>query len=226
LSSVTHKLRTQGVFTDLGKMQGLLDVAKKDVVLDAGWNVLDFARQARGLTGGNVEFHTLPIERYALVHGQDVNIIDSAKIKSITRYAFSLGGHASLSTETSTPLPTVDVLNGGGTPGLAARIAGRLTDLGYVKGGVGNGKGRARTVIRYGNGAKTSADKIAAMFGVTAGSSITVPPGHVRIELGRNETMPDTSPVHRRQRTTGAAPIPTEGAQGGAVTGGGIPCVD
>lgn len=230
LSSVTHKLRTQGAFTDLSKMQSLLNVAKKDVVLDAGWDVLGFARQAHSLTGGNVEFHTLPIERYALIHGQAVNVIDPVRIKAITQAAFAphgrAGGTSSPSPETSTAPSTVDVLNGGATAGLAARVAGRLAALGYEKGDVGNSKTRARTVVRYGRGAKAPADKIADVFGVTARPSLGVAPGHVRVELGENATMPDISSSHSRPRAVRAAPIPTDGAQGGAVAGDGIPCVD
>jgi len=37
LASVTHKLASTGTFTNFGQLQSLLDVAKKDVVISAGW---------------------------------------------------------------------------------------------------------------------------------------------------------------------------------------------
>jgi LCP family protein required for cell wall assembly len=113
LSSVTHQLRTQGVFKDLGGMQNLLSVAQKDVVVDSGWDILGFAQRASNLTGGNVEFRTLPIERYGLINGQDVNIIDQAKIKAIVRATFSRNKPARSrlgTTRTPTVPPTVDAL--------------------------------------------------------------------------------------------------------------------
>ncbi|MGK5548895.1 LCP family protein, partial [Streptomyces sp. URMC 127] len=85
LSSVTHKLQEQGVWSDLGKLQGLFDVVKKDVVIDNRWNILDFARQAPNLTGGNAEFHTLPIEGFATRKGEAVNLVDPAKVKSLVQ---------------------------------------------------------------------------------------------------------------------------------------------
>ncbi|MGK5732001.1 LCP family protein [Streptomyces sp. URMC 124] len=85
LSSVTHKLKQEGVWSDFGKLQGLFDVIKKDVVIDNRWNILDFARQAPNLTGGNAEFHTLPIEGFATRKGEAVNLVDPDKVKSLVR---------------------------------------------------------------------------------------------------------------------------------------------
>lgn len=82
LSAVTRKLKSSGTFTDVDSMRALLDVAKKDVVLDAGWDILDFVQQAPNLTGGRVRFHTLPIDGTATVDGQTVNVVDPAKIQA------------------------------------------------------------------------------------------------------------------------------------------------
>ncbi|WP_244927166.1 LCP family protein [Streptomyces eurocidicus] len=83
LSSVTHKLKSQGVWGDVGKLQGLFDVIKKDVVIDDRWNILDFARQAPNLTGGNAEFHTLPIEGFATRKGEAVNLVDAERVREL-----------------------------------------------------------------------------------------------------------------------------------------------
>ena len=71
-----HQLRTEGVLSDLAKIDALLSVAKQYVITDSGWNLLDFAAQMRGLTGGNLVFHTLPIKGYATIDGQDANVVD------------------------------------------------------------------------------------------------------------------------------------------------------
>ncbi|MGC0415128.1 LCP family protein [Embleya sp. AB8] len=89
LSSVATKLKNGGVFGDVGKMRSLLDVVKKDLVIDNSWDVLDFAQQASNLTGGNAEFFTLPIERYDQIGDQDVNIVDPVKIKAIVAGAIA-----------------------------------------------------------------------------------------------------------------------------------------
>ena len=88
ITGVITKFRTQGIFGDIGKISALLNVAKKDVVIDSGWNVLSFLPKAKALTGGNIKFHTLPIEGYVLRNGQSVNLIDTVKVKKYVQDLF------------------------------------------------------------------------------------------------------------------------------------------
>lgn len=85
LASATHKLNSAGTFTDPVRLMKLLDVAKKDLVIDEGWDLLSFIKQARNLSGGNVEFSTLPVERFSKYRGEDVNIVDPPTIQRIIR---------------------------------------------------------------------------------------------------------------------------------------------
>jgi len=89
IDSVMHELKSQGVLDDLTKVSALLNVAKHYVITDAGWNLLDFAAQARGLTSAGLVFHTLPIEGYATIDGQDANAVNPAYIRQIVQNAFS-----------------------------------------------------------------------------------------------------------------------------------------
>jgi LCP family protein required for cell wall assembly len=88
LDSVMHQLRVEGVLSDLTKMQSLLSVAQQYLITDAGWNLLDFATQMRDLTSGNLVFRTLPIQGYAKIDGQDVNVVSPAGIQTIVHAAF------------------------------------------------------------------------------------------------------------------------------------------
>ncbi|GAU71061.1 putative LytR family transcriptional regulator [Streptomyces sp. NBRC 110611] len=83
LASATHKLNSAGTFTDPGRLLNLLDVAKKDLVIDEGWDLLSFIKQARNLSGGNVEFSTLPIEGFGRHNGEDINRVDPGKIRRL-----------------------------------------------------------------------------------------------------------------------------------------------
>ncbi|MFC4906706.1 LCP family protein [Actinomadura gamaensis] len=237
LASVTHQLKQEGIFGDLGRMQGLLKVARKDVVMDSGWDVLGFAQQAKSLTGGNVEFHTLPIEGFGTRNRQSVNLVDPDKIRTMV--------HDTLNPPKQSPAPassgdgsggsgsgggaktTVDVLNGGGRAGLAAKVAGALSRGGYATGKVGNTAPTARTTVRYGASAGSDAKRIAALFGVKAVSDASLPAGGVRVVLGPGAIVPSVaSSGGRKPAPEPTATLPTTGAQGGAVKGGGIPCVD
>ena len=108
ITGVITKIRSQGVIGDIGKIQSLLNVAKKDVVIDSGWDVLGFLPQAKSLTGGHITFYTLPIEGYALRNGQSVNLVDPVKVKAFVQMIFNppkLDPHPSISpTGSTTPL--------------------------------------------------------------------------------------------------------------------------
>jgi len=88
ITGVITKFRTQGIFGNLSKLQGLLNVAKKDVVIDSGWDVLGFLPQAKALTGGKIVFHTLPIEGYVMANSQSVNQVDLPTVRKFTQDLF------------------------------------------------------------------------------------------------------------------------------------------
>jgi LCP family protein required for cell wall assembly len=233
LDSVMHQLRADGVLDDLTKLQALLSVAKQYVITDAGWNLLDFAAETRDLTSGNIVFRTLPIEGYSTLDNQDVNLVDPASIKAIVHAAFypsPKSRAARANTAAQIRRTTVDVLNGGNTTGLAAKVSAALVKAGYRAGTVGNTSYRATTEVRYGAGASEGASKIAGLFGVTASPSTSVPADHVEILLGASATVPDVSSVAAVQPSSSSSPsavIPSTGPQCGAVQAkDGIPCVN
>lgn len=76
LASALHQVNSVGTLTNPGRLLDLKDVVKENVVLDKGWGVFSFVQEARNLTGGRVEFTTLPVESFAKHNGEDVNIVD------------------------------------------------------------------------------------------------------------------------------------------------------
>jgi LCP family protein required for cell wall assembly len=234
LASVAHKLRSAGTFTDLPKLQNLIDTAQKDVVISAGWDILSFATQAQNLTGGNLEFSTLPIAGYQKVDGQDVNKVDVEQVRAAVRTAFGLPAppppppaHASA---------TIDVRNATGRSGVASTVAQALAPSGFRTGDLANIAGAASS-IAYGSGAKADADTAATLLGglpVTANSR--VPQGHVRITLGTGFTLPaalgspGTTSASAPPASSAPPAVPgppaSSGPQGGTVDGSGIPCVN
>jgi LCP family protein required for cell wall assembly len=106
IAGVITKFRTQGIFGDIGKISALLDVAKKDVVIDSGFDVLGFLPQAKALTGGNIKFHTLPIEGYVMRNSQSVNLVDEIKIRKVVQELFNPKPKDPKATATPEPKPT------------------------------------------------------------------------------------------------------------------------
>ena len=244
ISSVEYKLKKEGLFSDLGKMQSLLNVVKKDIVLDNQWNILDFAQQAPNLTGGNVVFNTLPITGFATRNQESVNLVSPDQIKHIMQ---QLIGHdpaptpsasapaASTAAPAKTAAAVVDVLNGSGITGGAAAESKSLVAQGYTAGLVGSHSARSHTTVLYGAGAGTAAQQIAAKLSTgTPTASSTVKAGHVEVILGAGFSLPTAtgsgggsgSDSGSGSGSGGSATPVSVPMQGDAVTAGGIPCVD
>ena len=53
---VVWKLEHEGVLTSFSQLTSLLDIAKKYVITDSDWQILDFATEMHALSGRNLTF--------------------------------------------------------------------------------------------------------------------------------------------------------------------------
>ncbi|MFE4360997.1 LCP family protein [Kitasatospora sp. NPDC056800] len=253
ISSVVHNLKQKGVIGDLGKMQELMGVMQKDLVIDNEWNVLDFAQQAPNLTGGNVEFNTLTFDGFGTKNGQDVNLVTPAKVQKVVKQLFGYADAApapadpaAASGAPATQAPavppaattppaaagpvTVDVFNASSAAGVtSADEAKALAGLGFKEGRTGSAATRPKTTtVTYGKGAKEAAEQVAARYGVTATASAATAADHVVVTLGTGFTGvaadKPTAPAGGAP-TDPAANLPMQGPAVDAQSDGGIPCV-
>jgi LCP family protein required for cell wall assembly len=251
---VIWKLGHEGIFSDIGQLTSLLGVAKKYVITDSGWQILTFATEMKSLTGKNLTFQTAPvITTDGHMAGQTVNLVDPAAIKKAVQNAFYppppvAPPTASTSPGTPASLPaaatTVDVYNGGGTPGLAGQLSRALTSAGFKAGKTGTIASQSSTQVLYGQGAEASAARIAGTFnGVTAAAGSSVAAGHVEVLLGTDATSVPagigsaaTSPASPASSPSASSPSasPTSSADNGQAGAPvtvppnapyGIPCV-
>jgi hypothetical protein len=237
IDSVTHQLRSDGVLSDLGKLNDLLNVASHYLITDQGWNLLDFISQMRGLSLGNVSFRTLPEVAPITIDGQDANEINVPQIQQLIQQAFYPAPKSAASSSPSAQDTaanrqiTVDVLNGGNTPGLAGQVSAALVKEGYTAGQITNASPLTTTEVLYGTGAGPNAAKIASMFSVTASASSTVAAGHVEVLLGADATLPATLPATGASSSpspsaSSAPPSSTAPGAGTVNAKNGIPCVN
>ncbi|MCV7099396.1 LCP family protein [Mycobacterium palustre] len=247
ISSVMQQLQASGTFTDIDKLKGLMAVARKDVVLSSGWDEELIQRLGALASSGNIEFRTLPVVRYDNIDGQDVNIIDPAAIKA--EVAAAIGAPPPSTTPATTaakpsPSTVVDVINSGSMPGMAGEVSRALKKHGYTAGQVRdrNSGEPTTTTIAYGAGAETDAVNVATLLGLDAPKQPdpTLAPGHIRVTLDTNFSMPapDDSTTDETTTTTTTStkaktyyyngttttyPTPD---QGKPIDGGGVPCVN
>ena len=213
VDSVMHQLNSEGVLSDLTKIQALLSVARQYVITDSGWQLLDFAAQMRSLTSGNLTFRTLPIQGYITIDGQAANQVDPASLQQLVHQTFypapgSVSSPAPKATASASRV-TVDVYNGGSTAGLAAEVSAALVRAGYKAGKVANAsRPLSTTEVLYGTGAAASASKIASLFNVTATASSQLAAGHVMVLLGAGARCPASPPRSRRRPRAPRHPVP------------------
>lgn len=241
LLSVMHELQQSGSFTDLDKFKRLMAVAREDIVLSEGWGEDQFRRMA-ALAGGDVEFRTLPVVRYDNVNGQDVNIVDPAKIRA--EIARAIGGDSATTTPPTAaqPLPppnpqtVVSLVNASDTSGLASEAASVLGKHDFTVDEIRDRQAGEPidTVITYGPGGQTDAQSVAALLGVDNApqASAALASDHVRVILGQGYELPieqtqaqDVGATTSQEswEDTSTTPTPDQGAP---IDGGGIPCVN
>jgi LCP family protein required for cell wall assembly len=241
LDYVLWKLKTDGLFADISRLNSLLSFASNYLITSSGWNLLQFAGEMDALNGQNLTFHTLPVTGYPNLPGiGSVNSVDVPAIQAQIAAAFSQppGGNTSGTAAGGTsgkgagnsspagkpaatptvPVPpassvTVDVYNAGAPGGSARVVSGALHAKGYVQGAMTDAaSSQAQTTVSYGTGTSANAALIAKDFGVTATPSSSVPAGHVQVIVG-------SSYISLPAALGGTASAQGKGA-GGSATGG------
>jgi len=83
LASAARKVLSAGTLLDPGRLSALAAAVQKSVVIDQGWDVFGFVQQAQSLTGGNVEFVTIPVvnPNGRNDRGQSIVVVDPAAVK-------------------------------------------------------------------------------------------------------------------------------------------------
>ncbi|MEU7790194.1 LCP family protein [Amycolatopsis sp. NPDC049159] len=188
LAGLARQVLSAGTLGDPGKLSGLIDAVKRSVVLDSSWNLLDFVSQMRGVSGGGIQFETIPVVnpdyRYDPADRRLTAVqVDPAAVKAFA--ANLIGPVAPPPSPGQGPGPTVDVTNAGPREGLAARVSGVLRDKGFTPGATGNTASRRTSVVRFGADLADRGAEVAKLLGgLTTQESASVPAGHIEVVLG------------------------------------------
>lgn len=213
LAGLAKQVLSSGTLSDPGKLSDLIDAVKRSVVLDGSWNLLDFVAQMRGVSGGGIQFATIPTVnvdyRYDPANPTATAVqVDPAQVKA---FAAGLIGAAA----PAAPAPIVDVANASGRSGLAARVGDVLRDKGFAPGTAGNTASRRTSLVRFGPDLADRGAEVATLLGgLTTQQASSVPAGHIEVMLGTVYSGPGIA-------GGGGAPGGNE-----PITSGGVVCVD
>ncbi|MHA6792888.1 LCP family protein [Pseudonocardia bannensis] len=227
LAAVADKILSSGTLTNPNTLGALIDVAQKSLVIDSGWDVLAFARQASNIAAGKLEFLTIPTRGGESNERGDVVLVDRDEVRGFVEQ--KTGDNAAAAAPPPTPAVdpaqvTVDVGNASGATGLAAQVADQLAAAGFTRGSVENAGARSTSVVRHADDDDAdAAGAVAAQLGnLPVERSDTAPPGRVQVLLG-------TDFSRAAAPTTAPAATPAAGAPPAAeppITASGVPCID
>ncbi len=192
MAGLARKILSAGTLADPNKLNDLMDAIKKSIVLNQGWDVIGFAQQLSGLTGGQIEFHTIPVLSLAFRTPAD-GVAVQVDPNQVQEFIGGLSG--------SVPTPqqetsaddaernaeiTVNVMNTTATSGLAASVSGALAEQGFTEGLTGNANPRDTTVVRYATGEQDIGQRVAdALHGAAiVEEDPALSPGQVTVLLG------------------------------------------
>ncbi|MBO0879218.1 MAG: LCP family protein, partial [Mycobacterium sp.] len=226
IASLVGALRHSRALSSPRGLRSLLDVAKQNVAVDAGFDLDGFIRSGSAFPNRPVALYTLPVTDFAqLPDGEDVNIIDVSAIRSIVR---SLLPADSLSDAASTrsingagqagdgARPTagkivLNVVNASGKQGAAAAIEKSLARGLFTEGAVSTADSTSRTsTIVYGPGAEAAGAGLADELGINANASNRVGRNTVRLMVGTDlASYGYLNHASASQTTTAVAPVTT-----------------
>ncbi|CAM3169410.1 transcriptional regulator [Mycobacterium intermedium] len=250
--SLVNALRHGDAFSTPKRLRALLDVAKQNVAVDAGFDFEDFVRNAPTMLNRPIRLYTLPVTGFGeLANGAYVNYVDVPTIRSIVRGLVGTDSTApspSITTGATTqptygtPLVastfTLDVVNASGQEGMAASLQRSLATGHLTPGTTSTAESlsQASTIV-YGHGAKAAAEDLADDLDINATESDSIAPNTVQLTVGADyykfyNIIRTSEPT----TTTSTTPVSTVPAAGTGtkdptpedltqMTGDAIPCV-
>ena len=230
IASLVSSLRHKDALANPTALRTLLDVAKQNVAVDAGFDLEEFMRNTSAFPNRPIVLYTLPVIDFTeLSDGEDVNIIDVSTIRSIVHKLLASDSHAATASTSSNSAaaPAADaeqatlgsialnVVNASGKQGEAAYLVKSLATGPFIEGAISTADSTRQTsTIAYGPGAKAAAAQLADELDITATASNSVAPNTVRLTVGTDAASFDYLNQSASPTTTATTPVTTAAATG------------
>ena len=225
VAAVANKVLSTGTLRNPETLSRLVDVTQESLVIDEGWDLLEFAQQAAEIAGGDLDFVTVPTRGAEHTSRGDVVVVDSHEIRTFVEDRLADLAEA-VETAAAGPAQTryvVDVRNASNVSGIAALVAARMVALGYGGGEVGNTRPAIHSQVRHGGTDDAGARTVATQLGVSeVVQDDALPADRVEVVLGSDFN-----------RSVLAAPLPprrpavvADPPGDGEISGGEVPCID
>lgn len=168
MASLAGAVISSRTLTDPAALGRISQAVERSVVLDAKWDVLDFASRLQDLAAGNVRFETIPVvDLNGLTDaGESVVDVDQGDVRDFFENLVNQEDPTTSEAGDGIDLK-VDVANDSGVEGLAATVSRALTGLGYGAGTIANNGGEpvSETTIRTNSDDRGAANELARALG-------------------------------------------------------------
>ncbi|MBK1788863.1 LCP family protein [Prauserella cavernicola] len=246
LSGLVRKMLSPDTLFNPGKIGDVVGAVQRSVVLSQDWDLLQFAAQMRNLSGGNVEFRTIPVvgnARFGAALALEIDVDEVRKfVDGLVGYEddeAGPNGSAAPTTIEGAENYTVEIYNASGDPGLGEEMRDKLQDNGFLGESSATMDPQTATVVRYAPGDEVGAELLKQALGgeVAAEPDDTVPSGQLQVLFGTDfqygssvEARPASFTGHARQysepTTTSQEQTSEDDPAEEPITAGGVPCVN
>ncbi|MCA1835942.1 MAG: LCP family protein, partial [Actinobacteria bacterium] len=165
MASLANKILTAGTLANPSRIRQLINAAQQSLVLDDGFDVLDFATRMQGLTAGNVEFQTVPVlgDGDSETDGSVLSV-DQEAVRTFVAQAVDPPTSAPAGPSAAATI-TVEVFNAASVAGLAKSVSEQLIRQRFIHGTVANSRPRAGSVVRFPTGGADAGRLVADTLG-------------------------------------------------------------
>jgi LCP family protein required for cell wall assembly len=166
IASLLSALRHGGALSSPTALRHLLDVARQNVAVDAGFDLAGFVEHAAGFTNRALSLYTLPITEFGQdAAGEDVNLIDVPTIRAIVHNLVTTdrpGPPQAAGTPAPMTPAVLNVVNATTHNGLATAVIQNFASRGYAPGVATTADTLGdSSSIEYGPGAHDAAQNLA-----------------------------------------------------------------
>lgn len=186
LSGLARKMLSSDVLFDPGKIGEVVEAVQSSVVLSEGWDLMQFATQMRNMSGGNIEFRTIPVEGNARFGDASALEIDVDEVRSFIDEIVGDEGHDDTATpDVDTGEYTVDVYSGSADPAHGESVRSLLRDNGFQGEGAAIVDSVAEPLVRHAPGEAGAAEAVAALLGPDVGieEAPALPAGRLEVHV-------------------------------------------
>ena len=236
--SLLSAMRHGGSMSSPSDLHRLLDVARQNIAVDAGFDMADFVQHSSRFTDGGVSLYTLPITGFTEDSaGEDVNSIDVPTIRNIVHTLIE-GDSSTATPTTAAQTPSSDdntamsgviyeasgivlnVVNASRFTGLGTHLVTTFSERGFTAGDVTTAESVTdESTVKYGPGAQAAAEELAHQLNLTATASDAVGRDTVQLTVGTDfpstdyvSNTPSKTSSSTSTMTTPATPVPTVSA--------------